>query len=66
MRPGTQHRIGAELQRVEEVVVHTTVDDVDAAWSPGRAHEDLAADALQVAPSTSSTPMSRASSVCSK
>ena len=41
-----EHRVGAELQRVEEVVVHTTVDDVDAAWSPGRAHEDLAADAL--------------------
>ncbi len=46
---GSEHRVGAELQRVEEVVVDAAVDDVDALRSAGGAHEHLAADAQQVA-----------------
>ncbi len=45
-----EHRVGAELQRVEEVVVDAAVDDVDALRSARGAHEDLAAHAQQVAP----------------
>ena len=46
---GAEHRVGAELQRIEELVVDAAVDDVDALGSAGRAHEHLAADAQQVA-----------------
>ncbi len=44
-----EHRVGAELQRVEEVVVDAAVDHVDALRAAGGAHEHLAADAQQVA-----------------
>ena len=49
-QPGhAEHRVAAEEDRVEEVVVEAAVDDVDAAQPGGRAHVDLAAPALQVA-----------------
>ena len=44
-----EHRVRAELQWIEEVVVDTAVDDVDALGAASRAHEHLAADAEQVA-----------------
>ncbi len=44
-----QHRVGAELQRIEELVVDTAVDDVDPRRACGRAHPDPTAGAEQVA-----------------
>ena len=44
-----EHRVGAELQRVEELVVDAAVDHVDAGRAGGRAHPDPAAGAEQVA-----------------
>ena len=48
--PGAaQHRIRAELERVEEVVVDPSVDDVHALPAGGAAHEDHAVTADEVA-----------------
>ena len=48
-RPATpEHRVAAEVHRVEELVVDPPVDDVDRAVARGRAHPHLAADADQV------------------
>ena len=44
-----EHGVGAELLRVEELVVDATVDDVDAGGARGRAHPHAAARAEQVA-----------------
>ena len=49
-RPATpEHRVAAEVHRVEELVVDPPVDDVDRAVAGRRAHPHLAADADQVA-----------------
>lgn len=61
-----EHRVAPEVHRVEEVVVDAPVDDVDALLPVRRAHAHLAAAHDEVTPSTSSTPIIRASSVCSK
>ena len=44
-----EHRVGAELQRVEELVVDAAVDHVDPRGAGGRAHPDPPARAEQVA-----------------
>ena len=44
-----EHRVGAELQRVQEVVVDAAVDDVDLPLPLGGAHVDLVVAAEQVA-----------------
>ena len=44
-----EHRVGAELQRVEELVVDAAVDHVDAGRAGGGAHPHPAARAEQVA-----------------
>ncbi len=49
-QPGdAEHRVAAEVHRVEELVVDPAVDDVDRLVTGGRAHPHLAADADQVA-----------------
>ena len=48
--PGAaEHRVGAEVQRVEVVVVDAAVDDVDALLARGRAHVDDVVAAHEVA-----------------
>ena len=48
--PGTaEHRVAAEVQRVEVVVVDAAVDDVDALQPLGRAHRDDVVVAHEVA-----------------
>ncbi len=44
-----EHRVGAEVHRVEELVVDAAVDDVDRLEALGGAHHDPAASALEVA-----------------
>ena len=44
-----EHRVGAELQRIEELVVDPAVDHVDAGRAGGGAHEHPAAGAVEVA-----------------
>ena len=44
-----EHRVAAEVHRVEELVVDPAVDDVDRLVAGGGAHPHLAADAHQVA-----------------
>ncbi len=44
-----EHRVGAELQRIEELVVDAAVDHVDAGRTGGGAHPHPAAGAEQVA-----------------
>ena len=48
--PGAaEHRVGPEVQRVEEVVVDAPVHHVDALLARGRAHEDDVVAAHEVA-----------------
>ncbi len=45
-----EHRVGTELQRVEELVVHAAIDDVHPGGSGRGAHPDAATRTEQVAP----------------